>query len=285
VIGEGVAPVSIADFNRLRDFLYRATGISFEDAKYDFLCRRVQQRIEKTRVRDFRAYFALLQGVSEAAELQAFVNLVTINETYFFREEYQLRAIARSMLDEIVTRHPKKRGIRLWSMPCATGEEPYSLAIYLLEHWPLADEFGIEIVGSDIDTGALARARAARYGRHALRNVSEPLLAKYFTPLGNDEYALCDQLRESIDFTHVNLSASEMPVGHGEFDVILCRNLLIYFDDISRRRAVETLYESLRPGGFLCLGHSESMSRISNLFLARKFPDALVYQRPLEGGV
>lgn len=285
MIEEEGAPVSLADFDRLRTLIYRVTGISFEDAKYDYLRRRVQQRIEQTRARDFRAYFALLQGGDEDAELQAFVNLVTINETYFFREDYQLRALSHGILDEIVVREGEKRDIRLWSMPCATGEEPYSLAIHLLEHWPLADEFGIEIVGSDIDTAALRRAREGRYGRHALRNVPAPLLARYFTRVGRDEYAVCDQLRDSIELTHVNLAASALPPGHGEFDVILCRNLLIYFDELSRRRAAERLYESLRPGGFLCLGHSESMSRISNLFTPRKFPDAMVYQRPLEGSV
>lgn len=276
--------ISLADFGKLREFLYRTTGIVFEDGKYDYLRRRVQQRIEKTLTRDFRAYFALLQGASRDAELQTFVNLVTINETYFFREEYQLRCVARSLLDEIVASNKRRRTIRLWSMPCSTGEEPYSLAIYLLEHWALADEFGIEIVGSDIDTEALSRARAGRYGRHALRNVPEPLVAKYFRAEDHDDYTICAPLRESIDFTHVNLNSGAVPAGHGEFDVVFCRNLLIYFDELSRRRAVETLYESIRPGGFLCLGHAESMSRISNLFLARKFPDALVYQRPLEGG-
>jgi chemotaxis protein methyltransferase CheR len=278
-------PVSQEDFERLREFLYRTIGISFEDGKYDFLRRRVQQRIETTRARDFRDYFALLQGRNRDAELQSFVNLVTINETYFFREEYQLRAISQGMLDEIVARDARKKTIRLWSMPCSTGEEPYSLAIHLLERWPLADQFGIEIVGSDIDTSALSRARAGRYGKHSLRNVPSQLLARYFTRVSDDEHVICDPLRESIDFTHVNLNDPAVPAGHADFDVVLCRNLLIYFDDLSRRRAVETIYESLRPGGFLCLGHSESMSRISNLFIARKFPDALVYQRPFERGL
>ena len=276
-------PVSRADFERLRAFLYRTTGISFEDGKYDYLNRRVQQRIAHTKAPDFRAYFALLQGAARDEELQAFVNLVTINETYFFREEYQLRAIVRNMLAEIVARSPRRSTIRLWSMPCSTGEEPYSLAIHLLEHWPLADAFGIEIVGSDIDTTALARARAGRYGKYALRNVPPPLLAKYFTRVSDDEHLICEPLRESIQLTHVNLNEPALPVGHGDFDVVLCRNMLIYFDEVSRRRAVETIYESLRPGGFLCLGHAESMGRISNLFVPRKFPDALVYQRPLEG--
>ncbi len=278
----GEAHVSPTDFARLREILYGVTGIVFEDAKYEYLRRRVQQRIAATHTRDFRSYLSLLQGPSRDAELQSFVNLVTVNETYFFREEYQLRCIARSMLDEVIARDPARRTIRLWCMPCSTGEEPYSLAIYLLEHWPLADSFGIEIVGSDIDTAVLKHASVGRYGRHALRNLPPPLLAKYFSRDG-DEHVICDPLRESIDFTHVNLNAASVPPGHGDFDVVLCRNLLIYFDEVSRRRAVETLYESLRPGGFLCLGHSESMSRISNLFIARKFPDALVYQRPFDG--
>ena len=277
-------PVTQSDFERLRDFLYHTTGIVFEDGKYDFIRRRVQQRIEKTRARDFRAYFTLLQSITPDAELQNFVNLITINETYFFREEYQLRSLVRGVLDEIVDREPGKRTIRLWSIPCATGEEPYSLAIYLLEHWPRADAYGIEIVGSDIDTAVLDRARRGRFSARSVRNLPRSLLDKYFTAEGPDEYLICDALRESIEFTHVNLNAGSLR-SHSGFDVVMCRNLLIYFDELSRRRAVETLYESLSPGGFICLGHSESMSRISNLFRPRKFPDAMLYQKPLEGGL
>ena len=179
----------------------------------------------------------------------------------------------------------KQRGeaIRIWSVPCSTGEEPYSIAIWLLENWPLVDEYEIEIVGSDIDTGVLEQARSGMYGKRALMRFLPPLIEKYFAPAGQDTWKILDGLRDSVRFTRVNIVEREETRPYGKFDVIFCRNVLIYFDDASRRIAAENLYENLAPGGFICLGHTESMSRISPLFEVRRFADAIVYQRPVEG--
>lgn len=165
-------------------------------------------------------------------------------------------------------------------MPCSTGEEPYSIAIWLLENWPLVDRYDIEIVGSDIDTAAVAAARAGTYGKRAFMRLPPDLVEKYFVPETEEAWRIIDDLRQSVHFTAANVVDRAQTKPHGRFDVIFCRNVLIYFDDTSRRVAAENLYENLLPGGFICLGHTESMSRISPLFEVARFADAIVYQRP-----
>jgi chemotaxis protein methyltransferase CheR len=155
--------------------------------------------------------------------------------------------------------------------------------MWLLENWPLVDNYDIEILGSDIDTQVLAQAQAGIFGKRALMRLSPYLISKYFSACGEDEWQIMDDLRQSIRFSCVNLVEPGDTRPNGQFDVIFCRNVLIYFDDTSRRIAAENLYENLLPGGFICLGHTESMSRISPLFEVRRFSDAIVYQRPAGG--
>jgi chemotaxis protein methyltransferase CheR len=229
----------------------------------------------------FASYFARLRSDIDG-EIEQFINSITVNETYFYREDHQLRCLSSDLLRERVACNRSAQTIRLWSIPCSTGEEPYSLAIWLLENWRDVDAFDIEIVGSDIDTRVLSAAREGCFGKRALMRLSKDLIQRYFTPIGEDRWRILDELRQSVGFTAVNIVDGAQTRAQGRFDVIFCRNVLIYFDDASRRTAAENLYDNLAPGGFLCLGHTESMSRISPLFEARRFADAIVYQRPHE---
>jgi chemotaxis protein methyltransferase CheR len=204
-----------------------------------------------------------------------------VNETYFLREEYQFRCMVDSMLPAIIRNRTSRNPIRIWCIPSSTGEEPYSIAMYLLELWPKIDEWDVEIISSDIDTRVLRQARAGRYSARSVQHVPPLWMEKYFTPC-RDEYQICDELRQAIEFTRVNLAEPSETLPYRNFDLIFCRNLLIYFDDVSRKSAVETFYEALNPGGYVCLGHSESMSRISSLFKVCKFPEAIVYQKSKE---
>jgi chemotaxis protein methyltransferase CheR len=151
-----------------------------------------------------------------------------------------------------------------------------------MEHWPGLEKWDVEIISSDIDTDIINRARHGHYSARSVQHLPPALLQKYFKP-NTDGYQICDDLREAVEFTRVNLSEATEVRAYREFDVIFCRNLLIYFDDMSRRQAADTFFDALNPGGFVCLGHSESMSRISSLFRVRKFPEAIVYQKPLGG--
>jgi len=269
------------DFLKFREFFYRKTGIQFDDSKRYFVDRRLIDRIEATDSGNFRNYFMMLRFEASGDEIQTLTNVMTVNETYFFREEYQFKCLVNSILPEITKGKKDKSPIRIWSMPSSSGEEPYSIAMYLLEYWSGINEWDVEIISSDIDTTILNQARRGLYSARSVQNLPKALLSKYFTGKGA-EYQICEDLKQAVEFTRVNLMNAADVRGYRGFDVIFCRNLLIYFDDLSRRQAADTFYDALHPGGFLCLGHSESMSRISSLYKACKFSDSVVYQKSKE---
>ena len=269
--------LSTGDLNRFCEFLYKRTGILYGESKRFYIERRLQERMTKVGVCEFSSYFAILQ--SGGPEAEQLINSITVNETYFYREDHQLCCLSRSLLPEIVRRRGAGDLVRIWSVPCSTGEEPYSVAIWLLENWALVDAYNIEIVGSDIDTRVLAEASVGIYGERALSRLPPNLVGRYFQSVG-DRQQIIQDLRESVKFTQVNLMDASTVAAQGLFDIIFCRNVLIYFDDASRLAASHNLYEALNRGGFICLGHSESMARISDRFDVRRFEDAIVYQRP-----
>jgi chemotaxis protein methyltransferase CheR len=271
--------ISEAEYQRFCEYFYRRTGISFGDNKRYFVDKRLIDRIQKTAAAGADDYFERLRRHDASGEIEILINLLTINETYFYREDHQLDCLVNGILPELVAGRRKGDRIRIWSMPSSTGEEPYSIAIYLLENWPKVDDYDIEIMASDIDTNVLRAAEGGVYDARSLHRLSPDLVRKYFVSAGAEGFRLIDAIRQSVRFTKVNASnASEMR-GFAGIDVIFCRNMLIYFDDRSRRQVVESFYDSLCQGGFICLGHSESMSRISSLFEVRKFPQAIVYQK------
>lgn len=249
----------------------------FGEKKRYYLERRVAERMRRIAITDIDRYLQLLER--DPYERQLLVNAVTINETYFFREEHQLAALVNEILPKIVAAKRPGDLVRIWSMPCSTGEEAYSIALWLLEHWPLVDAYNIEIVGSDIDTHALDAAREGRYAARALARLPATVIEAYFEPELHHRRKIVDDLRESVLFTQTNLIDSISVAAQGKFDVILCRNLLIYFDEVSRAKAAEHLHDALVPGGFLCLGHSESMARIDQRFTLVRLADAIVYRR------
>lgn len=271
--------ISEDDFLKFQAYFYRKTGIQFEHSKRYFVDKRLVERIEATDNDSFRSYFAMLRIQASGTELQALVNLMTINETYFFREENQFHCLVNSILPEIVARKKNGEPIRIWVIPSSSGEESYSIAMCLLERWPGIHQWDVEIISSDIDTHILAQARTGLYSERSVKHVPRAYMQKYFqqTPQG---YQLNEDLRSAVEFTRINLMEAAEVRPYRNFDVIFCRNLLIYFDDASRKQAAETFYDVLRPGGFICLGHSESMSRISARYTIRKFPEAIVYQKP-----
>jgi len=266
------------ELQRLSDFLYRHTGMLFGDAKRYYIERRVADRIAATGAANFGIYFGMLRA--EPREREALINAFTVNETYFYREEHQLACLSRDLLPDLIRGRRPGDKIRIWSAPCSTGEEAYSIAIWLLENWRMVDAYNVEIVGSDIDTRALEDAREGLYGDRALARLPEALKQAYFEQVKRHRWRIIEDLRESVSFNRANLVDGQDLAAQGLFDVIFCRNVLIYFDDASRLVAANNLHDRLAPGGYLCLGHTESMNRISERFIVRRFEDAVVYQRP-----
>ncbi|MBV5300474.1 MAG: chemotaxis methyltransferase CheR [Pseudomonadota bacterium] len=273
--------ISEEDFSKFKEFFYRKTGMQFENSKRYFVDKRLIERIEATNSGSFRSYFVMLRFETTGEELQKLVNLMTVNETYFFREEYQFKCLVDSILPEIVRKKKDDSPIRIWSVPSSSGEEAYSIAIYLLEHWSGIDRWDVEIISSDIDTEIISQAKKGHYSPRSVQNLPDKILHKYFT-YKNEGYQICRDLQQAVEFTRVNIMEPLEVRSYRNMDVIFCRNLLIYFDDVSRRYAAEMFFDAMKAGGFVCLGHSESMSRISSLFRVCKFPEAIVYQKPLE---
>lgn len=271
--------ISDEELSKFSEFFYRKTGILFEKNKRYFVERRLIDRIADTGCLSFREYFSLVRFEASGKELQHLVNQMTVNETYFYREDYQFKALVEGILPEIAPRKQRSDSIRIWSLPCSTGEEPYSIAMYLLENWPAVDRYDIEILASDIDSNVLAVARKGIYGTRSLQRLSAGIMKRYFAHAGDEDFQICDLLRNSIEFSQGNVIDGMFTRKFRNIDVVFCRNMLIYFDDASRREAIEALYDCLAPGGYICLGHSESMSRISSLFTPVKFADSIVYKK------
>ena len=280
---KGLAPVMTdGEYAKFCEFFYRKTGIQYQENKKYYVERRVSDRIEKTGSESFRDYFTMIRFQASGEEFQFLVNTLTVNETYFFREDYQFDALVSGILPGIARTKPRGAPIRIWSVPCSSGEEPYSIAINILERWDQSDTWNIEIHASDIDSKILQEARSGIYSERSLARVSAPLRSKYFVRRPDGSFQICNELRASIDFSLVNVVDPLHTRRFRDLDVIFCRNLLIYFDDVGRRETVEMFFEALAPGGFVCLGHSESLSRISSIFQPRKFQDTIVYQKPVE---
>lgn len=266
------------DLRRFCDFLYKRTGILYGESKRFYIERRLADRMQRTGTNTFSAYMAVVRA--GGAETEQLINSFTVNETYYYRDDSQLRCLSRSLLPDIVSTRRPGDLVRIWSVPCSTGEEPYSIAIWLLENWELVDAYNIEIVGSDIDTRVLREATLGEYGERSLSRLPPDIVKRYFHTAGDGRWQIINDLRESVKFTQANLVDSVTTTAQGRFDIIFCRNVLIYFDEASRLAASHNLFQALNHGAYICLGHSESMSRISDRFDLRRFEDAIVYQRP-----
>ena len=280
-MADALPPITEDECRRVADFLYRRTGMVFTETKRYYVERRISERIVATSTQSFAGYFAYLRSEIRD-EVEHLINAFTVNETYFYREDHQLACLSADLLKERVVAKRPGDSIRIWSVPCSTGEEPYSIAIWLLENWKEVDAHDIEIVGSDIDTRVLEAAAEGIFGKRALMRLSPELVNRYFHPIDDERWQILDDLRQSVRFSRVNLIETKETRPQGRFDVVFCRNVLIYFDDESRRIAAENLYDNLLPGGFICLGHTDSMSRISPLFEVCQYSGAIVYRRPQE---
>ena len=270
------------ELERFLEFFYRRTGITFPKTKLTLVERRILNVMSQLGYRSFRDGFLKLKTSHGGPEMQRMINALTINETYFYREQHHLELLVKSVLPEITAASRFSRSVRIWSVPCSTGEEPYSIGIYLLENWPGAEEYDIELVGSDIDTNALKAAGEAQYTARAVSRLPQSVVSRYFrTNVPGQQYALCRDVADAVSFSHINLLEQKDAAKIRNIDVVFCRNLLIYFDDASRRIAIEHIYESLKPGGYVFLGHAESMSRMSSLFEAKRHDNQILYRKPV----
>lgn len=268
-------------FRLLRDLIYEHCGLFFDDHSQYLLQRRLSRRITMLQLSGFMDYYYLLKyDASREEELHHVIDVLTTNETYFFRESQQLKAFTDEIIPELVLRkqsEPSPR-IRIWSAGCSTGEEPYSIAILLLEG-KLPANFCLEIYASDISQRVLHVARKGLYAKSSFRSTEPKYIQRYFDRI-DQNYQIIDEVKKLVNFGQVNLLDESKLLFIKKMDIVFCRNVIIYFDNAAKRRVIENLHNRLLPGGFLLLGHSESLINISTKYHLRHFVNDMVYQKP-----
>jgi chemotaxis protein methyltransferase CheR len=256
-------PIGDADFRVAADFLYDRFGIRLGDQKRALVSGRLSKRLRKLGLSSFRDYFALVKADASGAELSELLNLITTNHSFFFRERDHFDYMTAVALPRIRAALAKDRTypIRIWSAGCAAGEEVYTIAMTIREYFgDAAESLDIGILATDISMAVLREAQTGTYPGSRLHDLPKPLLSRYLERVGEDRWSVAPSLRRMVVFKSLNLMRDRFPF-KGDFDLIFCRNVMIYFDAASRERLVGSLYEATRPGGHLFVGHSESLRR------------------------
>ncbi len=270
-----------AEYRMFRELLVRHCGLDFVPATRFLVENRIGRRIRDLGLGSFAAYhFVLRSDPAGEQELSRLIDELTTNETYFFRERRQLRALVEELLPELRMQHRAHGSgpVTLWSAGCSSGEEPYTIVM-------MAVEAGLEpgkdfrLYASDISRSMLQKARRGVYREASFRETEPVLRDRYFIQK-DGLYRISDEIKRHVDFIHLNLLDRSRVALLGTLDVVMCRNVIIYFDPESRRRVIQMFYEKLRPGGHLLLGHSESLINLSSAFELRHLRNDLVYRRP-----
>ena len=242
----------------------------------------MSRRLEQRQLKTFEEYYHFLRyDRKREEELAVLIDNLTTNETYFFRESPQLRAFSEEILPELRRSLADRKTLRIWSAGCSTGEEPYTIAILLLESGDWWRDWQVEILGSDINQRVLHTARKGVYKKGAHRVTSPEMLAKYFVEEEKGNYRIIDRVRELVSFSSLNLLDPYKTGLISNMDIIFCRNVIIYFDKEAKKKVIASFYDKLREGGYLLLGHSESLINISNAFALRTLKNDMVYQKPV----
>jgi chemotaxis protein methyltransferase CheR len=269
------------EFLLLRDCIYGHCGIYFDhDSKY-ILEKRLSHRLTDLNLPSYYDYYHYLKyNRNKDQELMDIMDVLTTNETYFFRESFQLKAFTEEIIPELIKKKSAKgnRSLRIWSAGCSTGEEPYTIAM-LLSTIPELSGWNIEIIGTDISQKVLQHARRAVYGKSSFRATEEQDVRSFFHQQ-DDGFKVNDSIRELVTISHLNLFDTPRLTMLGKVDLIFCRNVIIYFDQAAKKRVIESFHSALYDGGFLLLGHSESLMNITTLFTLRHFKNDMIYQKP-----
>ena len=266
-------------FASFRDLIYEKSGIYFPDNKKYLLDSRLTSRLTDRNCATFEEYLAFLKtdGLREK-ELPALFNAVTTNETFLFRDLPQLQAFNDHILPAVIKENQETKRVKIWSAACSTGDEPYTLAILLLERGLELSGWNLEIAASDISEAALGSARRAAYGTYAMRHVAPPLKSRYFM-MEDGLHCVKPEVKRLVRFAHINLFDTARVKLMKGLDVIFCRNCLIYFDDKAKKRVVDSFYDCLNPHGYLVIGFSESLHNLTRAFHPISSHKTVVYQK------
>ncbi len=271
------------EFRLLRDAIHAHCGLWYRDESLYLLEKRLQPRLQALGLADFSAYRRFLRfDPGREAELEEAAEVLTTNETYFYREPYQLRAFLQEILPELARVRARERRLRILSAGCSTGEEVYTLAA-LVKESGLFDGWEVELVGSDISRRCVAQARAGAFGEHAFRTPEAAPLRRWFHLRGG-KWVVDDALRAMVRFQSENLVSPQALSTVARLDAVFCRNMMIYFDLSARRTLLRRLHDRMREGAWLLLGHSESLLNVTADFELVHLTSDLVYRKPLGAG-
>ncbi|MFA8344016.1 MAG: protein-glutamate O-methyltransferase CheR [Rhodothermaceae bacterium] len=269
-------------FQDWRQYIYDLTGIYFQDNKKYLLESRLLKRINHLKLESFEKYLEFIKtNPRRDTELKYLYEVITINETFFFRNQPQLDALVSSVIPTILETKPKfgKPKIRIWSAASSSGEEAYSTAIILSEMLkPKFPNVTFEIVGTDINYQVVETAKKGVYKEYAIRNTTPYYLKKYFKQNGNT-WEISPQIKQMVTFKLMNLFDDNAMRSMSSFDVVFCANVLIYFDVKSKIKVVNRLYNSLNKEGYLFIGYSETLHGISKAFKLVSYPKTIGYKK------
>ena len=271
------------EFRLLRDFIYAQSGIHIRENRKYLLENRLANRLKELNLKNFGEYYYFLKyDPGRKQELAKLFEVITTNETSFFRNPPQLSIFQDKILPDILDkqRKSKDKSLRIWSAGCSTGEEPYTLAIILFEvlGWEIS-QWNIKIIANDLSPAVIKSAERGIYSKYTLRTTPEEIKKRYFQEEEPGKYKLNPKVRNLVSFGQLNLSDRFQVKNIERSHVIFCRNVIIYFDDEMKKNVINSFYDNLLPGGYLFIGHSESLHNISRAFTPLHHPGAIVYQK------
>lgn len=249
-------------FRRVVDLLYKHAGIALSDGKQALVAARLRTRMRACSLPEFGAYLDFVSSERSGNELRRMIDVLTTNKTSFFREEVHFQFLRETIVPEL---DQNRRSLRIWSAGCSTGQEAYTIVMVLRETLKQYSTWDFRLLATDLSDRVIEQARQGVYERKALGDVSDQLLRKHFVPIKDsqyDEWQVKPELRKPISYAHLNLMG-DWPMS-GPFDVIFCRNVMIYFDKPTQEKLVNRFHELLGPGGYLLIGHSESINGLDH---------------------
>ncbi|MGC3996193.1 MAG: protein-glutamate O-methyltransferase CheR [Anaeromyxobacter sp.] len=281
-LATGLTAMTEEEFRLLRDLVHQHCGLWYRDDARFLLERRLGPRLAALGLEDFGGYHRYLRfDPGGELELEEATDVLTTNETYFYREPYQLKAFAEEILPALAEANAADRRLRVLSAGCSTGEEVYTIAA-LIRAAGLFEGWEVEVVGADISRRCIAQARAGAYGEHAFRAPEAHVMRKWFHLRGG-KWVVDDALRSMVRFQRENLLHPRALASVSRLDVVFCRNVIIYFDLEARRTMLRRVHQRMRAGGWLLLGHAESLLNVTADFELVHLTSDLVYRRPRGG--
>lgn len=271
--------ISDSKLRKLRDFLNLRFGIFIDDNKlFQSYRNKILRVMQKFKYRDFSDFYEDIIFNRNSHLTQEVINVITVNETYFFRERYQFETLINYVIPELHKKRPMYESINILSAPCSSGEEIYSIAIYLLEEGTFIKQRDFMLLGIDIDSSAINKAKEGIYSERSLNKVPESIRNKFFIKDGKF-YRVRNQLKNAVNFRVVNVLDKHAMKRLGKFDVVFCRNLLIYFDEKNRKETLANFYSIMKENSYLFLGHAERIPDNFSLFKRVKIGNSYIYKK------